>query len=713
MSRKADPKKVEKREKLTLSALATYDDVLTDALIDSVSRLDVVKSDLDSNASQAFYWSTIRKNRTKYSSVRGIDEDEITKIILHDIIVAGDTQKAERSLLNQKGLQKYVSTLRTEREREHFRRHLRKYINMYTCDCPFEVASTNRYTIYTQEACVMARQRIRKGETVKHLSGTLVPITVEEEKDLDLTKRNFSIVMSSRKKTPSIFLGPARFANHDCNANGRLVTRGTDGMEVVAARDIEVGDEITVSYGEGYFGPNNEECLCHTCEMSARNGWTSADAFGIPESSRSTPTTGDDLGKAEPYSFRRKRKQDTDTASESSRNLPSPVKKQKISRTSSRLMQEMTPPASISEESAHLDAAKSDEQRRKGCSIMPTQVTSTIVSASPAPATNLVQEDQGPTPPVSQDLAPLSPIRKRPRLVDLMQSHIVGDHNLPNTPAKTEISSQSPSPSPRSRNGSHISTQETEATSAGLSDMPMKIEPLGTPQKPFMDDSITVHAGSMSQSAPEHINTTTVLVVPSHTQDTSDRPPARAEIASIEVGGSDDASNGTSPTTMIRIPGDYILTTKLLAQPYDRWVECKTCDSDFLQSNGYQIRRECPRCERHSKLYGFTWPKTENAPGRKQEERVMDHRTVHRFLAPEDEREERKGVRGKGGRLARLRMEGSESRRFSISATPEREPSESTARNRKQVAKDEREESIGSGRAMSLRRSSRNWRTPV
>ena len=39
MPRKESQEMPEKREKLTLTALATYDDVLTDALIDSVCSL--------------------------------------------------------------------------------------------------------------------------------------------------------------------------------------------------------------------------------------------------------------------------------------------------------------------------------------------------------------------------------------------------------------------------------------------------------------------------------------------------------------------------------------------------------------------------------------------------------------------------------------------------------------------------------------------------
>lgn len=44
-------------------------------------------------------------------------------------------------------------------------------------------------------------------------------------------------------------------------------------------------------------------------------------------------------------------------------------------------------------------------------------------------------------------------------------------------------------------------------------------------------------------------------------------------------------------------------------------------------------------------LYGYRWPKTDKA-AKGDEERVMDHRTVHRFLNAEEERGVRKRGRG-------------------------------------------------------------------
>ena len=133
---------------------------------------------------QAYFWTNTRKNRTKYNPIRGIIEDDIARIILHDVIVAKDAVKAEQKLLATSGLKKYLAKLANDREKDWFRRHLRKYIQMYHPDCPFEVGTTNRYTVMTSEAAIIARKRIRPGEPVKFLTGIQVELTEKEEKTL-------------------------------------------------------------------------------------------------------------------------------------------------------------------------------------------------------------------------------------------------------------------------------------------------------------------------------------------------------------------------------------------------------------------------------------------------------------------------------------------------------------------------------------------------
>ena len=96
----------------------------------------------------------------------------------------------------------------------------------------------------------------------------------------------------------------------------------------------------------------------------------------------------------------------------------------------------------------------------------------------------------------------------------------------------------------------------------------------------------------------------------------------------------------------IRVPGDYVLTAALLGEPASAWITCKICEEFFVQKDAYFTRSSCPRCERHSKLYGYMWPKTDKEGKNDTEERVLDHRTVHRFIRPEEERMVRKRDRG-------------------------------------------------------------------
>jgi histone-lysine N-methyltransferase SUV420H len=99
-------------------------------------------------------------------------------------------------------------------------------------------------------------------------------------------------------------------------------------------------------------------------------------------------------------------------------------------------------------------------------------------------------------------------------------------------------------------------------------------------------------------------------------------------------------SKSPTPETapIFRVPGDYSLTPALLAQPASAWINCSICEGPFVQENAYFTRSSCPRCERHSKLYGYMWPKTDKESRDDSEERVLDHRTVHRFIRPDEER---------------------------------------------------------------------------
>ncbi|KIW98674.1 uncharacterized protein Z519_00335 [Cladophialophora bantiana CBS 173.52] len=684
----------EKTQRLSLAELAAHDDVCSDVMVDN-----------------AYYKSRIRKNRTKHIPIRGIKEDEVPRILLHKVIVDKDVEAAEKALLALPGLKRYKKSLRSKAEQEHFLQHLRKYIDMYQTDCAWEVSTTNRYTITTYEAAVTARRRIRQGDTIKYLTGTLVPLTTEESADLDLTNRNFSIVVSSRKKNSSIFLGPARFANHDCDANGRLVTRGENGMEVVAMKNIEVGDEITVSYGDDYFGPGNIDCLCHTCEQLERNGWTSKAGILDTPSRTSTPQLEPQTA-AQPRGLKRKR---DSTASHAS-SVPPPSKHAKIMQSPSKLQQSWTPSDSPDAEMPQVSMERKSE---------PTENLRAAASREAAALSPPHSPARSEVPESGESIQPEpEPRQKSPGSLKGQTDHRenkVATKLLPNISSRVPLSPAPTSPS------SHGSATEASGLSRSISraqatdtSVTIKVETVETTKIEEDEDTVIVvpsrrkssqtsvaHqtqeqeqqmgmvAESVALAVPQAVSTLSTTTISKEVRRVESSVSAAAEssvLPSIEP-----MSTSTTVATLtvhpmtgtIRIAGDYILTRKLLAQPHDRWVQCHNdkCLGFFIQPNGYQTRRECPRCERHSMLYGFPWPKTDpdprkllerkshgNGRGKKNnsaqaieysayrrkgrcgkgtwvegggdpEERVMDHRTIHRFVLPEEERElTRKGL---------------------------------------------------------------------
>lgn len=580
-----------------------------------------------------------------------------------------DSQKAETALLKLPGLRKFYDNLKTDREKEDFKRHMRKYINIWLPDCPFEVSTTNRYTIVTHEAAATARRLIRKGDAVKYLCGNLVSMSTEEEKDLDLTRRDFSIVMSSRKKTPSLFLGPARFANHDCNANARLVTRGSEGMQVVAIRDIQVGQEITVTYGDNYFGEGNCECLCLTCEQESRNGWPVNDK-SAQSSGASTPIIEPENQATGPYSFRRSRRHGqlpvfspASMTPETDEGSPRKRRKLGVGRVSSSLGTEVSDsrspvPAVIVEKSgstlrnvvsASSDSVPSAEVGFKkekdqdedellagvrAAFSSATDIVSQIKQArdhDQRPRTNSVEGSPQSWPELMKYSGDTSLTENPPQTKDLKDpSRTTPRRSGRTSPSKSTVH-ELPTPASSSEAGSIFDDlpkqNATPATTpSGSLEPPSDSDLSSLPSTTVLDDN-------------------TLLSVVPRTLVRKRGPRKPRVIPTVE---------SSTPTT--RYPGDYIRTPLLLGESYSRWVDCGTCSVCWVQQNGYLTRKECPRCERHSKLYGYQWPKTEKWGKGDEEERVMDHRTVHRFLKREEEVKQRK--RGRG--VVRVGTEGTE-----------------------------------------------------
>ena len=66
-------------------------------------------------------------------------------------------------------------------------------------------------------------------------------------------------------KFDRVMLGPTRFANHSCKPNCRFVLREVNSRRCIQLEilcPIEKNDDITVSYGNDFFGEGNQDCLC-------------------------------------------------------------------------------------------------------------------------------------------------------------------------------------------------------------------------------------------------------------------------------------------------------------------------------------------------------------------------------------------------------------------------------------------------------------------
>ncbi|KAH9866768.1 Histone-lysine N-methyltransferase set9 [Plenodomus biglobosus] len=606
------------KAKLTLETLAQYDDLITDALVDKV-----------------YYWTIIRKNRGgRFTSLRGLHEEDIANILRQYVIWEKDPTEAVVKLLQLPGLRKFVAGLKNEREQEQFKRHLRRYVNIYMSDCPFEVTTTNRYTITEHEASVTARRDINAREEIKYLTGVQVAMTEEQEKTLELQRKDFSLVYSSRKKTRSLFLGPARFANHDCDPNAKLATKGYDGMQIVAVKPIDEGEEITVSYGDDYFGDDNEECLCRTCEERQQNGW--APMKRLEESdedeqdeemkqANAEQTTDEQPTTVSPA--KRKREESTDEdGSRTSTPCSKRVRIEKHSPPKQRASQHLR--------EATLKKAHSLSSLQEQIPVSSVEDPSTNILTCPQISGDIRSEQgdgqllvQAQGLSSSRETTPQSPLSahspKSSHSTDatsIDEDHAT-DRAGPKIKVEPEIIHEHPTLG--------VATVKEEVTSTTVN--------APWPSPPAEDDYMS-DLSELSESFEFDSENEQIVKRKPRPIIRTTRSKSRFEVQNFGTPVTMDDDDEAAYVENKRKPGDYMTSSSLLSAKYSKWNECHTCDAWFVQQDGYHTRKDCPRCERHSKLYGFAWPKTEKDGKHDKQERIRDHRTVHRFVDPDEER---------------------------------------------------------------------------
>jgi histone-lysine N-methyltransferase SUV420H len=656
-----------------LAQLAAYDDICTDALVD-----------------HTYYWTTVPKNRTSYHPTRGVREEEISKLIQTHIILDKDLKTAEEKLLATDGLRKFCASLKTPKEKEDFKSHMRRYMSIYLPDCPFEINATNRYTIVSFEASITARKFIKRNEPIKYLAGTQVVITPEEEEKLAALKKDFSLVVSSRNKCTNLFMGPARLCNHDCDANARLVRRGQASIDIIACRDIEVGEEITVTYGENYFGEDNCECLCRTCEVNRVNGWKSGDAIELPLAK----SIEMDAESAAKYSLRRRRREDSFCPADSRNSSATPEIRPRVPKRyrGAKLMNETSTVGSGALEASSPEVLGKRKREEEGMATPPVtpakrqQISALkyevipVVPASLSERLSSERETTGLSETTDASVTDATtPDLESPDLATDSLKSTFAEREIPvlklEDTAEADILRQVPAQAgnvDEAKEHVSCSTLATKGSAEGanatrtesvihVSSTPLPPTPpsivrgresmsvsfltnQSTPPRPQPSVSSDASAQVEATLPPAVDSATVTPILPfkrGRGRPRKDGTPAQPSVK--KVASSQRPNRSQQPVSpkpkgpRTRIPGDYTLTPLLLAEPEMAWIHCKNCATAFIQKDAYYTRANCPRCERHSKLYGYIWPKTEPAGPKDDEERILDHREVHRFLDPEEE----------------------------------------------------------------------------
>jgi len=541
-------------------------------------------------------------------------------------------------------------------------------MSIYLPDCPFEVNATNRYTIVSREASITARRYIKRNETIKYLAGIQVVITPEEEAEMSLRKKDFSLVVSSRSKSTSLFMGPARLCNHDCDANARLITRGQAGIEIIACRDIDVGEEVTVTYSDSYFGEDNCECLCQTCERNLANGWKPEEGVVSVKRSIEEDLTTSSRG----YSLRRRRRDESATGAGSRTPSVTPDIRPRILRKykSQQLLNERASTADIPVHEKQ-EISKSGSRKRGSAAlgtppvtplkkqkttqydVIPLSIASTAsrgsstaeLSRSPLSTSSGLGDMTDATSPSVSSPEPLilspDPTPTKQSSQPLKREDCVSEIDVQQVPEVVSLPIESTRVSP-------FVLPTIEAPTPGSFNESAIISGLAPPNIvcPVINTlSTRISSQQSGMALPNALDT-----VPQDEAAIVNTTPTTKNSARINGDSTPrprrkGAKRAPSPAPVHRkrIPGDYTLTPLLLAEPEMAWILCTNCNTAFVQENAYVTRSNCPRCERHSKVYGYIWPKTQPEGKGDKEERILDHRQINRFLHPEDEAK----IRGK------------------------------------------------------------------
>uniref|UniRef100_A0A914QFG8 [histone H4]-N-methyl-L-lysine(20) N-methyltransferase n=1 Tax=Panagrolaimus davidi TaxID=227884 RepID=A0A914QFG8_9BILA len=212
--------------------------------------------------------------------------------IMMQFIYDGDILKVYRGLYSLKFTRDFLEG-RSPKARQHFRDHLLRFIAMFRYDAGYTVSDCSRYAHEGNVgAKLISTKYWKKDDVIEMLVGVIGNLEEEEERELLVPGVNdFSVLMSQRKKKAQLWLGPGAFLNHDCNPNCQFLSNKINTATITVLRDLNPGDELFIFYGPAFFGENNCDCECQTCEKKGLGYYRPDKSVNVPrEKNSSSPT---------------------------------------------------------------------------------------------------------------------------------------------------------------------------------------------------------------------------------------------------------------------------------------------------------------------------------------------------------------------------------------------------------------------------------------
>ena len=132
-----------------------------------------------------------------------------------------------------------------------------------------KLVECNRYLLDSYNGvAVVARKDFPANTIIGNLFGVYRDLTSTQEEMLKSQQADFSLLQTSSSRKSKIMLGSLAFVNHDCNPNCRYLSKSKGWATLITIKHIQANEELFVYYSDSYFGNNNCNCECKTCEKN-------------------------------------------------------------------------------------------------------------------------------------------------------------------------------------------------------------------------------------------------------------------------------------------------------------------------------------------------------------------------------------------------------------------------------------------------------------